>query len=195
MQRSETHQLPPLSLVVRCAPLQTACSANVESVVLLRRIQTTTHLRFRPKGPLGRIQCVSAQRAISSNSLAQRARNTGHTHTKGPTGRPFDSPPFNRRMTGPLGLDNRGDAKFLGRWPRLLELLALWAETQQRRSARLSKTFATGRRDCDLIGLIGLRAKPAPGSNRHRSQIQQPALDTFPSSLANDRLPVKLSVE
>ena len=27
------------------------CAANVESVVLLRSIQTTTHLRFRPKGP------------------------------------------------------------------------------------------------------------------------------------------------
>ena len=36
-------------------------------------------------------------------------------------------------MAGPLGLDERGDAKFLGRWPRLLELLALWAETQQLR--------------------------------------------------------------
>ena len=50
----------------------------------------------------------------------------------------------------------------LARWARLCELLALWAETQQRRSARLSKTFATGCCDCDLIGLIALRSKPAP---------------------------------
>ena len=42
----------------------------------------------------------------------------------------------------------------LARWARLCELLALWAETQQRRSARLRKAFATGRRDCDLIATV-----------------------------------------
>ena len=42
----------------------------------------------------------------------------------------------------------------LARWARLCELLALWAETQQRRSARLRKTFATGRRDCHLIAIL-----------------------------------------
>ena len=53
-------------------------------------------------------QCVSAQRAIRSNSLAQRARNTGPTRTKGPTGRQFGWFSFNRRMTGPLGLKTTG---------------------------------------------------------------------------------------
>ena len=36
-------------------------------------------------------------------------------------------PPLLNRMAGPLGLNHSGDAKFLGRWPRLLELLAPWA--------------------------------------------------------------------
>ena len=44
-------------------------------------------------GPTGRVQCVSAQRAIRSNSLAHRARsrNPKTTH-HGPTGQPFNFP-------------------------------------------------------------------------------------------------------
>ena len=84
-------------------------------------------------GSSGRVQCVSAQRAIRSNSLAHRARNRRPVdclRANGPTVRHTARA---NRMAGPLGLDDREDAKFLGRWPGLLELLALWAETQYRR--------------------------------------------------------------
>ena len=49
-------------------------------------------------------------------------------------------PPLLNRMAGPLGLNHSGDAKFLGRWPRLLELLAPWAgDAVESSSIRLSQ--------------------------------------------------------
>ena len=108
---------------------------------------------FRPNGPSGRIQCVSAQRAAVQSIPAHRAafnalRPNGpsvpiawpigpgtraahmHLRANGPTVRHAARA---NRMAGPLGLDHRGDVKFLGRWPRLLELLALWAGIANRR--------------------------------------------------------------
>ena len=57
-------------------------------------------------GPTGRVQCVSAQRAIRSNSLAHRARSRNPKTTyHGPTGQPFDGAAGDHRMASPLGLN------------------------------------------------------------------------------------------
>ena len=94
------------------------CSANVDSVVFLRRIPTT-QLRLRPNGPSILIAWPGGP--------GPRTRRT----FSGPTGWQFISRA--RRMTGPWGLKDRLGTISLARWARLCKLLALWAGTQELR--------------------------------------------------------------
>ena len=94
-------------------------------------------VRTRPEstlwdvGVLPAFPFVPAQRAIRSDSLAHRARKPGLLIDEGPTGRPFavtcHHSESNCRPVGPLTFRC---FRFQGRWPWLLELLALWAETK-----------------------------------------------------------------
>jgi hypothetical protein len=77
---------------------------------------------------------VPAQRAIRFDSLAHRARKPVQMISKGPTGRPFAVKDHHSESNcRPVGPSTSGCFRFQGRWPWLFELLALWAETKNKR--------------------------------------------------------------
>ncbi len=154
------------------------CSANVESVVLLRRIQTTTHLRFRPthlrfrpKGPSVPIAWPSGPGPRAKKYFqAQRAGHSACTGDELPTRWAWTMVWW--RFPWPAG------PGYLNCWP-------FGPKHHNAFRPDLAKPSPQNTVTVTLIGLIGLRAKPVLGDS-NVSMVAIPGILLNMSSLARN---------